>query len=248
MTKKHVLLVIASWLFASPISGGDTTALPPPFELTFQVTRSGFHVATIEQRLTWFDDNTYHYRSATRTTPWIALFKRLDIVEESWGQSNKDRLQPLRYRYRRLKGKDEHKKMMGFDWQAGEAQVVVDGQTSKQPLEEGMLDKLLYQIQIMRDLAQGLTPLSYTVLDGTRRKVYELAYPGEERIQTPLGEFTTQRVVRHRRDGRETVMLWCAIELSYLPIKVITIDKAGKKTVAMIESLAGLEKSIANDK
>ncbi len=247
MNNATLSVLLASLLFAPPLSGADA-ALPLPFELSLRVTRSGFHVATIEQRWEWFDNGAYRYRSEAHTTGLISLFRRSEIVEESNGRFHSGRLQPLRYRYRRVKGGREHTKAMVFDWQSGEAEVVSDGVISRHPIEAGMLDKLLYQIKIMHDLALGVVPSSYTVLDGAKRKVYEFEYLGEEHIETPLGQVTSQKLIRRRRGSRETVMLWCAEELSYLPIKVVTIDKMGNKTVAVVQMVEFGEQRPAGEK
>ena len=98
---------------------------------------------------------------------------------------------------------------------------MVDGQSSTYPLNSNILDKSSYQIALMRDLKNGEIPTSYRIFDGKKNRNYYFKYLGVENIDTPLGNFETIKLSRHRsqQDG-QSLLLWCAKVLDYLPIRV----------------------------
>jgi hypothetical protein len=92
----------------------------------------------------------------------------------------------------------------------------------------------------MHDLKMGNTPTSYTVVDGAKIKTYKLQYLGDETVDTPIGKFNTMKFSRRRPGKKESITLWCAEDLHYLPIKVESKDDDGAITIATINQLTGL--------
>lgn len=156
------------------------------------------------------------------------FFYKLHILEESRWHLQDQQLQPLDYSYKRIKKKKERYKKTIFDWKNSQANFVGDGKKSSFDLEPGMTDKLLYQINIMRDLTMGHHPTTYTVVDGMKIKTYHFEYLGEERIDTPIGRLDTIKLARQKPGEKENTILWCANELNYLPIKVESTDDDGQ--------------------
>ena len=117
---------------------------------------------------------------------------------------------------------------------------VGDGTKSSFELQADMTDKLLYQINLMHDLKMGHIPTSYTVVDGAKIKTYNLNYLGEEFVETPIGRFDTMKFSRRRPGKKESITLWCAKDLHFLPIKIESIDDENAITIATINQLTGL--------
>ena len=105
--------------------------------------------------------------------------------------------------------------------------------------EDGVLDKLLYQLIIMVDLKSGKIPNKYIIADGGKIKEYRFEKIKEEVIETAIGSFNTTKLARYKKNKQET-FLWCAHELNFLPIKVITKEKDGRISKAIIKSLVGI--------
>ena len=61
-------------------------------------------------------------------------------------------------------------------------------------------------------------------------------------IKTPIGDFNTIKLARYKKNKQETY-LWCAYELDFLPIKVITTEKDGHLSKAIIKSVKGFKYS-----
>ena len=57
-------------------------------------------------------------------------------------------------------------------------------------------------------------------------KEYRFEKIKEEVIETAIGSFNTTKLARYKKNKQET-FLWCAHELNFLPIKVITKEKDG---------------------
>jgi hypothetical protein len=111
------------------------------------------------------------------------------------------------------------------------------------PLIPATLDKLLYQIQMMLDLAAGKTELNYQVADGGLMKDYRFAVQADkESLKVPFGNFETI-VVTRLSDDRITTF-WCAADLDYLPVKIAHGKKKEKPVTAMLTAVTGLPNNI----
>ena len=62
----------------------------------------------------------------------------------------------------------------------------------------------------------------------------------DEIIKTPLGEFNTMKLARHKLNSKQETYLWCAYDLDFLPVKVINTEKDDRISTAIIKSLKGL--------
>ena len=105
------------------------------------------------------------------------------------------------------------------------------------PLETGMLDKLLYQYALMRDLMNNQAEIVYAVTDGGKMKKYNFARLAEEIVQTPLGDLQTVKLQKVRQDDNSKLIIWSAPALSFLPVKVESTDEDGRTTTALIQTL-----------
>jgi len=238
MKKANQLFLIILLACISPLRADEN--VPPPFEASFKIFRNGMEVAETHNSLARLDNDNYIYRSETNTTGLISIFYKLHLVEESHWYLHEQKLKPLSYSYERIKKKKKKHKKTVFDWKNNQAHYIGDGTKLSFELQADMTDKLLYQINLMHDLKMGHTPTSYTVVDGAKIKTYKLIYLGEEIVDTPIGKFNTMKFSRQRPGKKESITLWCAKDLHYLPIKVENIDKDNAITTATINQLTGL--------
>ena len=94
----------------------------------------------------------------------------------------------------------------------------------------------------MIDLKLGNIPEKYIIADGGKIKEYTFKKIKDEIIETPLGDFNTIKLARYKKNKQETY-LWCAYELDFLPVKVITTEKDGHLSKAIIKSVKGFKYS-----
>ena len=147
---------------------------------------------------------------------------------------------PLNYSYKRTGGKKNRDVKINFNWNNQQIINRVNDSVWRMKTQSGVLDKLLYQLVIMIDLKSGNIPEKYMVADGGKIKEYVFEYIQDEVIETPIGSFNTMKFSLYKKNKQET-FLWCAYDLDYLPIKVITKENDGKLSKAIIESINGFK-------
>lgn len=238
MKKTSQIFLIFLLTYASLLHAEEM--LPKPFEASFKIFKKGIEVAEMHRSLSRKNNGEYRYRSEINSTGFAALFYKLHILEQSHWQLRNQRLEPLIYSYKRIKKKKDSHQEIIFDWKNNQAKSSRNREKSTLILKPGMTDKLLYQINIMRDLKIGTQPKSYTVVDGAKIKTYYFKYLGEELIRTPIGKFNTVKFLRQKPGDKEKIILWCANNLHFLPIKVENEDDDGSITTAIINQLTGL--------
>ena len=91
----------------------------------------------------------------------------------------------------------------------------------------------------MKDLKSGNIPEKYIIADGGKIKEYSFKKIKEEILETSIGTFNTIKLARYKKNKQETY-LWCAYDLNFLPVKVITTEKDGRISKAIIKSLDGI--------
>ncbi len=235
--KRHLfllyLLSIAPFSYAS-------NEIPGFFEVKYTLYSDGMKAGIMERQFFKQKDGNYEFRSETRTTGLISLFKKIHIMEESKWEFVDASFKPLLYKYQHSKNKKNREVEISFDWSKQKITNRVNDSVWHMDTEEGILDKLLYQLTIMSDLKSGTVPASYTIADGGKIKYYEFEHLTDEEIETPLGKFKTIKLARHKPNSKQETMLWCAYDLEFLPVKVINKEKDGRLTTAIIETLNGL--------
>lgn len=213
---------------------------PTPFEADYIIRVKGTKIARMTRHFSRLESGMYQYRSETRTMGLISLFRKDHIIETSNWHLDDQRLVPIDYYYDHSGGNRDRRVSIKFDWENSRITNSIDGSSWKMPTTPDILDKLLYQLALMYDLQAGKRSFNYTVADGGKTKVYNFEIIGEEIVATPLGDLNTIKLERHKPNSRRKSTLWCAKDLEYLPIKVENIEKDGKVTVAIINSLDGI--------
>ena len=235
-----IIQVILILLCSSIQSTHAQDNAPTLFEADYTIQAKGVKIAKMKRRFTRFDDGVYQYHSETRTTGLISLFRKDHIIEISKWRLDVDKIVPIDYYYDHSGGKKDRTVSITFDWEKNRITNSIDDSSWQMPTAPKVMDKLLYQLAIMYDLEAGKEPLHYMVADGGKTKNYNFEIIGEEIINTPLGNLEAIKLVRLRPNSRRKSTLWCAKKLEFLPIKVENIERDGKITVALINSLEGI--------
>lgn len=225
-------------LFTMLLASGAVMAdeqVPSSFKATYKLYYSGMEVAETERSMSKAGNDEYIYRSESRTTGLAAVFRDDHIVEQSQWRVIGRQLYPLDYSYVRT-GKKDREVMIHFDWDKDLITSQVNNITWETPLESGVLDKLLYQYAIMRDLQNGHFPETYMIADGGKKmQPYYFNRMGEEKVNTPLGDLDTIKVQNTKPDNVRKLIFWCAPELKYLPVKIEHTEKDGGVTTAVLQ-------------
>jgi hypothetical protein len=211
------------------------------FSANYLVKLNGFQAGELVRELTT-DEQGHRILTATSQAKGMFSFFKPDLIKETsvW-TTNKRGVVPLQYLYERTGGKKDKYLSMDFDW--SQKQVHIDDK--KRPwnlnIPAGVLDKLVYQISLMKDLTPDLESIDYKIADGGKLKNYHIKVLGSEDIKTPMGKIHTLKLTREReKAGDRQTTLWCAPALDYLPVKLEHIED--KTTfIALIRTLKGFE-------
>lgn len=234
------LTVSLALLLLSVNPGAHAKDLLGPFVASYSLHSMGTRFADMRRSFTRLQNGEYVYRSETHTVGLLALFRKDKVIEKSTGKFTAGRLQPLRYSYQRTGGKKDRKVIVNFDWSDRRIINSVNGSTWHMPIQAYIMDKLLYQLAIMYDLQRGKKKIDYAIADGGKIKQYDFERIGEDRLDTPIGKFDTLKLIRHKPNSKRRTVIWCARELGYMPVKVENVEKSGRKTTAIIETLSGV--------
>jgi hypothetical protein len=220
MTK--LLLTIGCAVLAFLPMPGALAAPPAHVTLAYDTSYNGMAVGEVVEVLD-HDDRTYTITSeVTKGILTIAgTFKRM-----ARGRITPQGLQPDEYRDQRGRNWAVAAK---FDWTAQTVTQERDGKSETLKIPPSARDPLSLaysfafaqpagkSFEVMRADGRGLTPFRFTVV-------------GTEKLSTPAGELQTLHVAKER-DGPEdsSTDIWFATEKSYLPVRVLVVDKRGTR-------------------
>jgi len=238
LVKTHLFLLY-TLINASVCLADDK--IPPFFEANYTLYSNDTKVGVMQRQFFKKQDGSYTFRSESKTTGFIALLKKVLIVEESTWNLIDSYFTPLHYTYHHIKGKKERDVVVHFDWKTQQITNRVNESTWHMQIQPGIQDKLLYQLTIMSDLKSENLPESYAIADGGKIKQYSFERIGDEILKTPLGEFKTIKLSLNKSNKKQENFLWCAYDLNFLPIKVTSTEKEGRLSTAIIKSIKGLQ-------
>ncbi len=214
----------------------------PDFSANYAVKLNGIQAGELKRTLETDSTGLRHFTSISQAKGVFSFFKP-DVIEETSLWKLKDNtVRPEFYRYLRTGGKKEKSLEMRFNWPEMTAYIDDQEHPWQLQIEHNTLDKLVYQISLMRDLAQHKgDEINYRIADGGKLKTYQIRILGQERIKTPLGEIDAVKLTRHRnKDNDRETTLWCAPALNYLPVKLEHIED-GTTFTAVLRRLKGMD-------
>ena len=229
-----LLTVLAAW---ASIAGARDLR---PFTAIYEVHHSGARVGETTLSLSRSPDSA-HWEFHSRTQPrgLAALIRRRDVVETSLFDVEGERLVPRSYFFDEGAGDGKRDSRIEFDWSAAKAQGRYGKEDKEIALSDGMLDRLLVQLAIMGDIAAGDLPQAYTIVDRNATKTYDFTLVGEEMLPTPAGQFDTVKVRRQRPGSSRATLIWAAVELDYLPVKMVQLKDDRPNTVLTLTDVQG---------
>jgi len=144
---------------------------------------------------------------------------------------------PLAYRYDRS-GMGKNKEVEhDFDWKARRVQGSDRGKAVALPINRGLLDKALYQLELQKDVAEGKHSMSYQVLDGDEVETYDFRVLGPENVRTRVGLIEAIKVerVRDPTQTKRKTIFWLAKDWGYLLVRLHQVEKDGKEYQIMLK-------------
>lgn len=243
MRFKVRMLLFAGFLLPLPVLSAGPV-FPAPFEAEYSLYSKGLKVAHIKRVFRSLEDGSYIYESRSHPVGLLAMFRDDRIVERSHWQQSENGFRPIKYIYKHSGSKKNRDVKIDFDWDKSKVRMQVNDNHWQMDLETGTLDKMLYQLAVMRDLKHGREKFSYRIADGGKMKSYNFEALEHESVETPHGNFEALKVERFRDDRERETIFWCVQELDYLPVKVINIEPDGLQTMALLESYTSLPDTV----
>lgn len=232
MRRLRILMLFALVGIAAPSHAENELR---SFTATYDLSIGPLKLGEMSREMRIGADHTYIFESIMRTSGITALFRRDRVSELSRGVIQNGRYTPLRYEYDNSRKKRRF--ALDFDYANGIITSTDNGGSRKVRIPSMLLDKLVYQAQLMRDLASSLQPLHYEVADKDEMKTYLIKTVGNEDIVTPHGRYKTVRLERSNEDAKRRTTVWCAESLDWLPVRVDYRDKDGTTTTALLHTL-----------
>lgn len=175
-------------------------------EVVHHVQHDGRHYRLVE---TWRGRGLYALRGSARRT--------------SRGLIAADGLKPLEFvdeRAGRVRAR------ASFDWQAKTVTLEHGGEARTEPLPADAQDRLAFLFDLAFAPRRRGT-VAFDLLDGRGQSRHVYAITPRERVRTPAGEFDAIRLTRRSEDQRADI--WLAIELSYLPVRILVTEDDGTR-------------------
>lgn len=212
-----------SWFSAIALSLAATAQASPParVEITYDVLHNGGPLATVTHVLE-HDGQTYRLRETWKGSGLLALLG--EVQRTSRGKVTAGGLRPLEYEDQRPRRDTARAR---FGWEEGILTQQFRNGPQAQPLPPHAQDRLSFLFASAFH-APGAGPLEYHVADGKGVSHYVFEVAGRERLTVPAGEFDALRLVRRDGDGR-TTQIWLDAARSYLPLRVLVVQKDGSR-------------------
>ncbi len=233
----HLLRLLTLSVTLLLINPGYAAPLPQQFTAVYAVKTSGMTIGETKRVLS-HNGEYYQFESITRPKGIARLLTNGQVVERSLWAFFHGQPRPEHYTFFNSGSKKNRNVKLDFDWDKNRVINTIDGKPWSMSLEHGTQDKLLYQLRIMQDLPTNKNTLRYPVADGGKLKYYDIEVVGKERIRTKLGVFDTIRLRRIK--GSRKTTLWCARQLSYLPVRIEQQKNDDSPVIATLTSVSGI--------
>lgn len=208
---------------------------PTPYDATYDISKGVFKLGTMARRLHIRAGGEYVFESTMETRGLVSLFARDRVVETSRGKLDGMRFIPEHYAY--VKSAGERDYSLFFDYTSGVVRRDDRAGAWSAKMPVNLLDKLVYQAQLMLDLGDAPRTLTYNIAAKSKLKEYVIENLGNEHIDTDAGRFETIKLERSKADSKRRTTVWCARELGWIPVKVEHVDKKGGLTTALLRSV-----------
>jgi len=211
------------WLSAIALSVAAAAQAAPPahVEIDYQVLHNGGPLATVKHVLE-HDGSAYRLSETWEGSGLLSLLG--EVRRTSRGRVTPQGLRPLEYVDERPR---RDTAVARFAWDSRTlTQTFRDGPQA-QPLPPHAQDRLSFLFApAFHD--PGSQRLEFNVADGKGVSHYEFEIKGREHLSLPAGEFDALRLDQVDDGGRST-QIWLDAGRSFLPLRLLVIQKDGTR-------------------
>lgn len=206
-----------------------------PFTATYDLYRGDDRLGTTVVRLSRDDNGTWVYRLESEAERGLFGFMGAGYEEMSRWLDAGNRMMPLNFRRQQHVAFSKRSYEAHFDWTANRAWGRArDREWQVTNLAPGVLDRLLVNLALVRDLRCGRGKLSYRVLEKGELETWRFDRVEKTTITTPQGRYETTKLAK-RHDAPDRVSLtWHAPALDWLAVRIEHQDDADEDRFSMV--------------
>lgn len=202
---RSLYLTIALSLACAPVAA----APPRSVEISYEIAHNGSVLAEVSQRLE-HDGRSYRISETWKGKGIYSV--RGEASRSSQGAVVADGLRPRKFEDQRPGREARHAE---FD------------PAAKTPTPQRQ-DQLSFIWTFA--FAPPREAVTVGVADGRRATSSTYKVAGRERVKTPAGEFDALKLVKRKDNPQDkTTEIWLAIDRQYIPVRVLVMDKDGKR-------------------
>lgn len=225
-----VLSTLSMALVAVPAAAADWAQ---PYEAVYEASYGPLGMAKVTYRLEKTGGEEWLFQSSAEAVGWLSWLYSDQLSERSHFRLLGDNIVPLAYSARRQGGETEEQETVRFNPTESTALADDRGTPPVQlDLPPGAVDRMLLQLVLRREIAEGRSQVRISFVDGDEVERYAFAVTGEESVRVPAGRYQTVRVERTDKSKKSTVF-WLAPALGHLPVRLDQV-KSGRPTLRLL--------------
>jgi hypothetical protein len=216
---------------AETVTAVPLNRLPDRVEIIYDI-RYGW--ASGQQTLNWIvADGRYTISSVAGATGLTRMLYDGQLIQTSQGRVTAAGLQPEAFWDQRGKKRSSGR----FDFDNRSLAVSRGDSVKTLPLPDDAQDSqsLLFHFALH---APRLDADGYHVFDGRKLRPYYFVLRGEETLDTPLGPLKTLHLERAQAPEDRRFEVWLAVDLHYLPVRVLRPEDGGMDGELLIRSIS----------
>ncbi|SMF09011.1 Protein of unknown function [Alteromonadaceae bacterium Bs31] len=167
------------------------------------------------------------------------------IEERSDFSLNNGILQPHYYHYKRKIMAFKADEKLSFDWEKNVAQYRRKDKPEKNrdhAIELGILDPVLYQLQLQRELYSGHDDFSFTFVKPSKVKTLLFKKTGDETLKVGDKTYPAIKVERINLDDEKQTRIWLIPELNFQIAKIEHTEEDGNSYSIFLTGYTSHEK------
>ena len=183
--------------------------------------------------------NIHEFRSESRLVGLYRLLASRPAKEVSAFVYEGGRVTPLTYLLDTGRRGGSGDLRIDFAWEQGIATTVANDVSMTTNLVPGVLDRGSLQVTLM--LSGDGAPGTYSLLDEDGLETHEVRADGEQPIDTPLGVFSTRKLIQQRLNSSRRTLIWSAPELRGLPVRIERQSRGETRAALRLKSVRWLD-------
>lgn len=202
----------------------DPSAFPPDHTAVYSMTKNAMTIGEHKVSLRRQKDGSWLYQSQSKPEGFLSFFIKTAAKAETTLEKIQGQIKPQSYKYTNRETKQNT--LLNFSWNINWADYLVNETAGSLKITDETIDNLSLYLRLMSDLKTGQTFLSYNVFEKGKIVNYRFEILGEDTIETDAGQYNTLKLRGRRNESEQSMMIWFAPELHYLPVKISSADQS----------------------